>query len=118
MAAARPRLLLALWAARGAAALSSTLGRGAATALPGLLAERIDPHFVSLLGRSLEGGAVLVTGTNGKTTTARLLAGMLAAAGRPPSTTARDPTSRAASPPPSPPPPTGAAAPASGAPSP
>ena len=82
MAAARPRLLLALWAARGAAALSSTLGRGAATALPGLLAERIDPHFVSLLGRSLEGGAVLVTGTNGKTTTARLLAGMLAAAGR------------------------------------
>ena len=82
MAAAGPRLLLALWAARGAAALSSTLGRGAATALPGLLAERIDPHFVSLLGGSLEGGAVLVTGTNGKTTTARLLAGMLAAAGR------------------------------------
>lgn len=79
---ARPRLLLALWTARAAALLSSGLGRGGATALPGLLAERVDPAFVSTLGRSLEGGAVLVTGTNGKTTTARLLAGMLAAAGR------------------------------------
>ena len=82
MTAAGPRFLLALWAARGAAALSSGLGRGAATALPGLVAERVDPAFVSTLGRSLEGGAVLITGTNGKTTTARLLAGMLAAAGR------------------------------------
>ena len=83
MALARFRLLLALWAARGAAVLSSTLGRGAATALPGLLAERIDPAFLSTLGGQLEGGAVLITGTNGKTTTARLLAGMLAAAGLP-----------------------------------
>ena len=81
MTAAGPRLLLALWAAKGAAALSSGLGRGAATALPGLVAERVDPAFLSTLGRSLEGGAVLITGTNGKTTTARLLAGMLAASG-------------------------------------
>ncbi len=82
MVAGAPRLLLALWAARAAGALSAGLGRGGATALPGLLAERIDPAFVATLGRRLEGGAVLVTGTNGKTTTARLLAGMLAAAGR------------------------------------
>jgi len=84
MTVAGPRLLLALWAARAAAAFSSGLGRGAATALPGLIAERLDPGFVSTLGRSLEGGAVLITGTNGKTTTARLLAGMLAASGRAP----------------------------------
>ena len=84
MTVAGPRLLLALWAARAAATLSSGLGRGGATALPGLIAERLDPGFVSTLGRSLEGGAVLVTGTNGKTTTARLLAGMLAASGRAP----------------------------------
>lgn len=83
MAIGRPRLLLALWAARGAAALSGVLGRGA-TALPGLVAERLDPRLVATLGRRLEGGAVLITGTNGKTTTARLLADMLAAAGRPP----------------------------------
>ena len=83
MAFGRPRLLLALWVARAAAALSSGLGRGGATALPGLLAERLDPAFVASLGGELEGGTVLVTGTNGKTTTARLLAGMLDAAGRP-----------------------------------
>ncbi len=79
-ATSSPRRLLALWAAAGAAALSSRLGRGAGTALPGLLAERIDPRFVAGLGRPLAGGAVLVTGTNGKTTTARLLAEMLTAA--------------------------------------
>lgn len=78
---ARP--LLALWAAKGAAALVLRLGRGGGTALPGLLAERIAPDVAAALARRLEGGAVLVTGTNGKTTTARLLAGMLAAAGRP-----------------------------------
>ena len=82
MAIGGPRLLLALWAARGAAALSGVLGRGA-TALPGLVAERLDPRLIATLGRRLDGGAVLITGTNGKTTTARLLADMLAAAGRP-----------------------------------
>ncbi len=76
------RLLLALWAARAAAALSRGLGRGSATALPGLVAERVDPAFIATLAARFEGGAATVTGTNGKTTTARLLADMLAAAGR------------------------------------
>ncbi len=77
------RLPLALAAARAASALGPRLGRGGGTALPGLLAERIAPDAASALARPLAGGAVLVTGTNGKTTTARLLADMLAAAGRP-----------------------------------
>ena len=77
------RALLALWAAKGAAALVPRLGRGGGTALPGLLAERIAPDAAAALARRLAGGVVLITGTNGKTTTARLLAGMLAAAGRP-----------------------------------
>ena len=81
LTAARPRFLLALWAARAAAALSSGLERGGGTALPGLVAERLDPAFIATLASRLEGGAVLVTGTNGKTTTARLLAEMLAASG-------------------------------------
>jgi len=82
MAPGSPRLLLALGAARVAAAFSAALGRGA-TALPGLVAERLDPRLVATLGERLAGGAALITGTNGKTTTARLLAGMLGAAGRP-----------------------------------
>ena len=83
MNAPAPRLLLALWAARAAAALSRRLGRGRATALPGLVAERLDPAFIAALASRFEGGAALITGTNGKTTAARLLAGMFAAAGQP-----------------------------------
>jgi len=58
-----------------------SLGRGG-TAIPGLVAERFDPDVVRSLAAPLE-SVVLVTGTNGKTTTARLLAEILSADGRP-----------------------------------
>ncbi|MGO8957964.1 MAG: MurT ligase domain-containing protein [Streptosporangiaceae bacterium] len=54
--------------------LSRTMGRGGGTALPGRIAARIDPRLVSTLARDLPNGCVLVTGTNGKTTTTRILA--------------------------------------------
>jgi lipid II isoglutaminyl synthase (glutamine-hydrolysing) len=49
--------------------------------LPGHLAERIDPGLVHDLGQAIPNGSVLVTGTNGKTTTTRILAGALRSAG-------------------------------------
>ena len=55
--------------------------RRGGTAFPGLVAERIAPGLLAGLGGQLE-AAVLVTGTNGKTTTARLLASILRQAGR------------------------------------
>jgi UDP-N-acetylmuramyl tripeptide synthase len=58
------------------------LGRGGGTALPGLVAGRIDPRLLDKLARRLPAGVVVVAGTNGKTTTSRMLAGMLEAAGR------------------------------------
>jgi lipid II isoglutaminyl synthase (glutamine-hydrolysing) len=79
----KPRLALAVSAGKAVGAVSRRLGRGGGTALPGLVAERIDPGLVSQLGRSLGRGRALVTGTNGKTTTARLLARMLTEAGIP-----------------------------------
>jgi UDP-N-acetylmuramyl tripeptide synthase len=54
--------------------LTRALGRGGGTSLPGLLAERIDPRLVSTLSAELPNGCVVVTGTNGKTTTTRILA--------------------------------------------
>lgn len=54
---------------------------GGGTALPGLVAERIDPRIVSGMASRLALGSVLVTGTNGKTTTARLLRNIVQAAG-------------------------------------
>jgi UDP-N-acetylmuramyl tripeptide synthase len=61
--------------------LSRRLGIGGGTALPGLIAERIDPEIVSEMAAQLGHGSVLVTGTNGKTTTARLLRSILRSAG-------------------------------------
>ncbi len=67
---------LAYWAGRLALALSRRLGRGG-TSLPGRVALRVDPALLGKLARRCERGAVLVSGTNGKTTTARILAGAL-----------------------------------------
>lgn len=60
---------------------SRALGRGGGTALPGLLATRVDGHLVSALCAQIPQGSVLITGTNGKTTTARIMASILRQAG-------------------------------------
>ncbi len=83
-AAGRPtpvRQRLALLAGRAVGAASRRLGRGGGTAVPGLVAGRIAPHLVEALGGAAERGAVLVTGTNGKTTTAHLLTAIARAGG-------------------------------------
>ncbi len=68
------RTAAAVTAGKGAALASRLLGRGGGTALPGLVAERLDPAIVANLGEQLGRGRVLVTGTNGKTTTSRIVA--------------------------------------------
>ncbi|HUF52223.1 MAG TPA: MurT ligase domain-containing protein [Dehalococcoidia bacterium] len=75
------RLTAAIVSARAAAALSRGLRRGGGTALPGLVAERIDPDIIRTLASKLGHGSVLVTGTNGKTTTARLVRNVCEEAG-------------------------------------
>jgi len=79
-----PRALAALTAGRLLGTASRRLGRGGGTALPGAAAERLDRSLTTRLALQLHAGRVLVTGTNGKTTTARLLAEAAAAAGRQP----------------------------------
>jgi lipid II isoglutaminyl synthase (glutamine-hydrolysing) len=55
-------------------------GRGG-TALPGLIALTIDPDFIAAVASELAHGVVLVSGTNGKTTTARMLSDIVRATG-------------------------------------
>ncbi len=74
------RRIAAIAAAKAAADLSRRLGVGGGTALPGLVAQRIDPAIVPEMAARLGQGSVIVTGTNGKTTTARLLRGIVQAA--------------------------------------
>src|SRR5438309_2783326 len=72
----------ALWAGKLTSALSRGLRRGGGTTLPGDVARWIDPQILTKLSRSLAEGTVVITGTNGKTTTAALLRHILEAQGK------------------------------------
>ena len=58
------------------------LGRGGGSALPGLVAERIDRNLVGELAAQLPEGVIVVTGTNGKTTTTKMIVTILEAQGK------------------------------------
>ena len=76
MARVRPAL------ARGLRALIRATGRGGTTA-PGRFLLQIDPSAIRRQGKGLGGGSVLVSATNGKTTTASMIAAILERAGSP-----------------------------------
>jgi len=61
--------------------LGLTLSGRGGTALPGLVTLQLDPDFIAAATRALPHGVVLVSGTNGKTTTARMLSDVARAAG-------------------------------------
>lgn len=61
--------------------LSRRLGGGHGSALPGLVIEKLSPHFLGRLLTKLPEGVVLVSGTNGKTTTTKIIADLLRADG-------------------------------------
>jgi UDP-N-acetylmuramyl tripeptide synthase len=71
-------------AARAIGALSRRSGRGGGTTLPGRLLLRTAPDAVSRLASRLTGPRTVISATNGKTTTAGMLAAALHAAGRHP----------------------------------
>jgi UDP-N-acetylmuramyl tripeptide synthase len=76
-------LRLKLTLARLARAMSRRLGRGGGTTLPGRLLLRLDRHAIRRLGQRLGAGTMLLSATNGKTTTASMIAGILERARRP-----------------------------------
>ena len=67
------RKTAAVWAGKATGALSRITRRGGGTTLPGDVARAIDPKILTRLAQDLTQGAVVITGTNGKTTTARLV---------------------------------------------
>ena len=79
----RIRTTAAVLAGKSVGVATRVLRRGGGTALPGLVAERVDRGLVANLGRTLGRGRVMVTGTNGKTTTSRIIAAAFDAAGIP-----------------------------------
>lgn len=55
--------------------------RGGGTALPGLVVEKLDKQFVGKVLSELPRGVIVVTGTNGKTTTTKMVSELLVAGG-------------------------------------
>src|SRR5438034_11615985 len=72
---------LAVVGGRTAGALSRRLHLGGGTSIAGLVAQRLYPDIVGHLSTQLAHGSVLVTGTNGKTTTSGFIAAILSDAG-------------------------------------
>ncbi|MDQ2911410.1 MAG: MurT ligase domain-containing protein [Actinomycetota bacterium] len=76
----RPRLPLSaeILLARAAARLSRVVGVGGGTTVPGKLLWKLDPGAVDRLAARLPRGSALISATNGKTTTAAMVARILA----------------------------------------
>ncbi|MEO5950486.1 MAG: MurT ligase domain-containing protein [Candidatus Saccharimonadales bacterium] len=56
--------------------------RGGGSALPGLFVERIDPDFIRRTLAQLPDGIVVISGTNGKTTTTKMVVELLESQGK------------------------------------
>lgn len=72
------------WTARTIGRLSRASGRGGGTTLPGRVLLKLDGDAITKLGQGLTDGTTLISATNGKTTTASMLATILDAEGRHP----------------------------------
>jgi len=75
------RKTAAVLAGKTTGTLSRLTGRGGGTTLPGDVARAIDPKILTRLSADLAHGSIVITGTNGKTTTARLVSWLLEGAG-------------------------------------
>jgi lipid II isoglutaminyl synthase (glutamine-hydrolysing) len=71
--ALRPKLALA----RAVGGLARAAGRGGGTSLPGKLLVRLEPHAIGALAGRLAQGSVIVSATNGKTTSAAMVAAVM-----------------------------------------
>ena len=83
-ARARPLFGAKVALSRALGAASRASGRGGGTTLPGRVLLRLDPDAIARLGAGLDRGTTIVSATNGKTTTAGMIAAVLAADGRVP----------------------------------
>ena len=75
------RLSAAILAARAARLASRRLKTGGGSTVPGVVARRVDPKVLAKLSRRLRLGSAAITGTNGKTTTTRMVSKILQTAG-------------------------------------
>jgi UDP-N-acetylmuramyl tripeptide synthase len=68
-------------AARAVGELARRAGRGGGTSLPGKVLMRLEPHAIAELAARLPEGSAMISATNGKTTTAAMVASILECSG-------------------------------------
>lgn len=78
----RARLALAISAGKLAGASGRFFRIGGGTSLPGMIARRIDPNVLKSVVGASKAKKIVITGSNGKTTTARMTAAIADANGR------------------------------------
>ena len=71
------KLLLAIFAGKLIALIIRIFGKTGATTAPGLFALKVDPQLVKKLSKQIQSGSIIISGTNGKTTTTRLISTIL-----------------------------------------
>jgi UDP-N-acetylmuramyl tripeptide synthase len=77
----RARLAMAISAGKLAGASGRLLHIGGGTSLPGMIARRIDPDVLKSVVGASKAKKIVITGSNGKTTTARMTAAIADAGG-------------------------------------
>ena len=75
------RLALAVGAGKAAGTASRVLRFGGGTSFPGTVARRMDPRILQKVVAATDARKVIVTGSNGKTTTCRMLAALARGSG-------------------------------------
>jgi lipid II isoglutaminyl synthase (glutamine-hydrolysing) len=75
------RLALALALGKGSGAAGRLLNVGGGTSFPGTIARWVDPHVLHKVATASKSSKAVITGSNGKTTTCRMLAAFAQAAG-------------------------------------
>jgi len=78
----KARLSLAISAGKLAGVSGRLLRIGGGTSLPGLIARRIDPDILKSVIGSSKAKKIVITGSNGKTTTARMTSAMATSNGK------------------------------------
>ncbi len=71
------RLAAGVAAAKAVGTLARTARRGGGTSLPGKVLTRVEPHAIGQLASRLERGSIVISATNGKTTSAAMVASIL-----------------------------------------
>src|SRR5260370_14300998 len=78
----RARLAFAISAGKLAGASGRFFRIGGGTSLPGMIARRIDPNVLKSVVGASKAKKIVITGSNGKTTTARMTAAIADAGGQ------------------------------------